>query len=119
MNVLAAKLAFDWETAPLAEAQRRLRDIERIAHDARRIVAAREAKHPQSYRCWCQAHRQHVPESVLKQCRGTIIDGRWMHRSDGALDDDGTKITAVVCSRLCFEVFNQHQSQLRNQVRSR
>lgn len=99
--------AFDWRTAPLSEAQRRLADLKRIYDHAVQVVSSRQDKRAVSYRCWTQTHKKEVPQSVIDQCKNNIADGRWVFRDDGAIDKDGSRYSIVCCSMLCHKVYQQ------------
>ena len=97
---------FDWNTSPLPEAQSRLADLKAIYERALTIVVQRQSKVPVQWKCWSQSHKKDVPKSVLAQCRGDIVDGRWLFKNDGEVDDSGN--ATVVCSQLCYTIYSQH-----------
>lgn len=106
---------FDFATAPLAEAQRRLRDLEDITARARQAINLRLALVPKKWRCWSQSHLKDgvVPKSVLAQCRGEVQDGRWVHKDDGAKDGDGNISPIVCCSQKCTLMYQDWSTRRR------
>jgi hypothetical protein len=99
---------FNWNTAPLPEAQRRLAEIKEIYDRAAQVVLSRQSRLPVTYRCWVQFHKPEVPASVVRQCRNEIPDGKWVFRDDGCLDSKGRP--SVCCSIQCYTVYGQYQS---------
>ena len=100
---------FDWNTSPLAEAQSRLADLKAIYDKALTIVVQRQSRLPVHWSCWSQSHKRDVPKSVLAQCRGDIVDGRWLFKNDGEVDANGN--STVVCSQLCYQNYSQHANE--------
>ena len=102
---------FDWKTAPLDVAKKRLADLKRIYDHALQVVSLRQIAQAVIWHCWSQSHKKDglVPDSVLAQCHDLIPDGRWVFRDDGALTKDGSRCSIVCCSQLCYKVYVEWQ----------
>lgn len=113
--------AFEWESCPLPEAQRRINDLEELLGRARSIVNRRLSVIPKKWKCWSQSSDAHkvIPaadyEIVLAQCRGEVPDGRHLHRDDGYVGLDGERRSIVICSHTCFLAYQQATQRLRAQ----
>lgn len=104
-TVTVAPVPFDWLTSPIPVIQERLADLEREYKRASQIVLSRTSRLPQTWTCWSQSNKSIVPKSVLSQCRGNVVDGKWVSRDDGHKDKDGRLSPIVTCSMLCHEVY--------------
>ena len=110
---------FDWESAPLAEAERRLADLKGIYEHAATVMDRRRSVVPQRYTCWTQDHLEDKFEdgtSVISvatklQCRKEGPEGRENFRDDGARDPHGNRITIRICSYLCYQDYNRFRIQ--------
>lgn len=111
--------SFSWETAPLAEAKRRLAELEAIVKDARIKIAARETKAPKVYQCWSKSHVFIVPKSVMEKCKGELSDGKEVYRDDSATDGNGMIVPIRICSYLCYRVYQDYASQQKMQRNKR
>lgn len=111
--------AFDWESCPLPEAQRRIVDLEELLARARGIVNRRLSVIPVKIKCWAQSTdaAEVIPQTdhtiVLAQCRGEVPDGRWVSRDDGYVGLDGKRRSIVLCSMTCFLAYQQAAQRMR------
>ena len=103
-------MAFDWETSPLEEAEKRLSDLKSIYEKARVTVTARQnlGTRGKIWKCWTQSHKKDILASMVKQCKVDVLDSSCPFRDDGALDDNNNRYSIVCCGSLCMQQYQAY-----------
>lgn len=104
-----------WADMPIDEALQELSKIEREVRHARETVSHRTSQLPVVLTCWTALHRKdHIPgiDTAYKQCHKDIPDGRWLYRDDCPRDPEtGLVSPVVVCSMICFNVYQAQRAR--------
>lgn len=109
--------ASPWESLPLGDAINKLADLKREYDRAAQILMQRQSRETRIWLCWTAKHKDIVARATLAQCKVRIVDGKWVHKDDGARDEKGALSPEVCCSMLCYQSYQEYRSKTRNKAR--
>lgn len=103
---------FDWMNSTIGEAVDCLSIMKQQYDRAASIVLSRQSKVPTVWKCWTQNNKQLSSKTAIAQCKGSIPDGKWVFKDDGAKDEEGNIAPIVCCSQMCFMGYTQRPRNL-------
>jgi hypothetical protein len=102
---------YDWENAPLDQAERHLAELRLALQHADMVMTTRRSTPTPTYVCWTQTMLDSkFPDGSLvisvqtrPACKREGTSGREAFRDDGAKDEYGNRVTIRVCSYQCYQ----------------
>lgn len=108
--------AYDWEDAPLHEAQTKAAEMKREYDRVAAIIVRRQNPANAAWTCWTEENKKNpeveIPKSVKSQCLRRGPDGKWKFRDDGRfvqVDGIRTLKSAFCCNVYCFSVYQKYK----------